>query len=135
MDKLSEKLKRDHEGGDFGNALDGCWQQAKALEDENERLKAENEKLKATNSKLNVLISNLFESLKAENKELKQQVPPIENGTNRYGLDVSYFRNLINRELNRGLSDFKPHELARVFARMSKAADSDVLKEREFCTD
>ena len=75
------------------------------------------------------------ERLKAENKELKQKVPPIENGTNRYGLDVSYFRNLINRELNRGLSDFKPDEIARVFARMSKAADSDVLKEREFCTD
>ena len=75
------------------------------------------------------------ERLKAENRALMQQVPPLENGTNRYGLDVSYFRKLINRELNRGLSDFKPDELARVFARMSKAADSEVLKEREFCTD
>lgn len=55
-----------------------------------------------------------------------------ENGTNRYGLDVSYFRNTIDRELNRSLTDFKPDELARVCARLAKTADSEVLKESEF---
>lgn len=59
-------------------------------------------------------------------------VPPIENGKNRYGLDVSYFRNVINRELNRGLTDYKPDELARVFARLSVTADSSVIFEDEF---
>lgn len=57
---------------------------------------------------------------------------PIENGKNRYGLDVSYFRNLINRELNGSLENFKPDELARVFARAARAADSSVLEEEEF---
>lgn len=30
--KLSEKLKRYHESGDFGRALDSVWQKAKSLE-------------------------------------------------------------------------------------------------------
>ena len=30
---------------------------------------------------------------------------PIENGKNRYGLDMSFFRNLINRELNQPLDN------------------------------
>ena len=59
-------------------------------------------------------------------------VPPVENGTNRYGVDVSYFRTTINRELNRDLSNFKPDELARVFARLSVTANSSVIFEDEF---
>jgi len=59
-------------------------------------------------------------------------VPPIENGTNRYGVDVSYFRKTINRELNRDLNNFKPDELARVLARLSVTADSAVIFEDEF---
>ena len=58
--------------------------------------------------------------------------PPSEVGTNRYGLDVGYFRKTINRELNRNLVDFKPDELARVLARLSRTADSTVMKEPEF---
>jgi len=58
--------------------------------------------------------------------------PPIENGSNRYGVDVGYFRKTINRELNRGLSDFKPDELARILARLSVTADSSVIFESEF---
>ena len=59
-------------------------------------------------------------------------LPPNEHGKNRYGLDMAYFRNLFNRELNRPLTDFRPDELARVLARASHTADSEVLKEREF---
>lgn len=59
-------------------------------------------------------------------------VPPIENGTNRYGLDAAYFREAINRELNRGLQDYKPCELARVLARLSVTADDSVIHEPEF---
>ena len=59
-------------------------------------------------------------------------VPPTENGSNRYGLDVRYFRSAINRELNRSLDNYKPHELARVFARLSVTADSQVIFEDEF---
>ena len=69
---------------------------------------------------------------KDEMKEVKAQLPPVENGKNRYGLDVSYFRNLINRELNRGLTDYKPDELARICLRMAMTADKMVINEREF---
>ena len=70
--------------------------------------------------------------LEIKNFDLKQQVPSVENGTNRYGLDVAYFRKTINRELNRSLGDFKPDEIARVFARLSVTADSSVIHESEF---
>lgn len=65
---------------------------------------------------------------------IKNQQPniPNEQGTNRYGLDMAYFRNVINRELNRPLVDYRPHELARIFARLSRTADSDVMFEPEF---
>jgi hypothetical protein len=59
-------------------------------------------------------------------------VPSNENGTNRYGVDVSYFRKTINRELNRDLRNFKPDELARVLARLSVTADNQVIFEPEF---
>ena len=52
--------------------------------------------------------------------------------TNRYGVDTDYFNRLIDRELNRGLGDYTPDELARVFARMSKTAHAGVLLEPEF---
>lgn len=64
--------------------------------------------------------------------ELEEERPSVENGKNRYGVDVSYFRNVINRELNRSLQDFKPDELARVFARLSVTADPCVIFESEF---
>ena len=64
--------------------------------------------------------------------EEAERATPIENGKNRYGVDVSYFRNLINRELNRPLENYTPDELARVFARLSKTADPDVMNEPEF---
>lgn len=38
---LSEQLKQDHECGDFGKALEGYSEQAKALEDAIARLEAE----------------------------------------------------------------------------------------------
>lgn len=57
---------------------------------------------------------------------------PNEQGTNRYGLDMAYFRNLFNRELNRPLVDYRPSELARVLARAARTADSKVLVEAEF---
>ena len=63
---------------------------------------------------------------------LADRATPIENGVNRYGVDVAYFRKTINRELNRPLTDFRPDELARMFARLSKAADESVLREPEF---
>ena len=65
-------------------------------------------------------------------RELEQNQLPIENGENRYGLDVSYFRNVINRELNRPLDNYKPDELARVLARLSRTADKSVMFEPEF---
>jgi len=39
--KLSEKLQRDHESGDFGRALDGYAREAARLERENEVLRIE----------------------------------------------------------------------------------------------
>ena len=50
---------------------------------------------------------------------------------NRYGLDVSYFEKWISRAL-RDISNYKPSELARELARMSRTADSEVMKEPEF---
>jgi len=70
--------------------------------------------------------------LVAQVEALKKAAVPNEHGKNRYGVDVAYFRNVINRELNRSLMDFKPSELARVFARLSRTADSKVLLEKEF---
>ena len=56
----------------------------------------------------------------------------VDIGKNRYGLDMSYFRNLFDRELNKPLADFTPKELARVLARASRTADPDVMHEPEF---
>ncbi len=57
---------------------------------------------------------------------------PVESGTNRYGVDIGYFRKTINRELNNSLENFRADELARAFARLSVTADSSVIKEPEF---
>lgn len=67
-------------------------------------------------------------------KRIKEQwnCPTIENGKNRYGLDVAYFRRLFNRELNRSLSDYKPSELARNLLRMARTADNSIIAEDEF---
>ena len=58
--------------------------------------------------------------------------PTVEHGKNRYGLDVAYFRDLFNRELNRTLHDYRPHELARNLLRMARTADESVIAEAEF---
>ena len=63
---------------------------------------------------------------------MKDEQLPNEQGTNRYGLDVAYFRKTINRELNRDLRNFMPNELARVLARLSVTADKQVIHEPEF---
>ena len=62
----------------------------------------------------------------------RAQAVPNEHGKNRYGLDMAYFRELFNRELNRPLVDFRPDELARVLARAARTADAAVLQEPEF---
>ena len=59
---------------------------------------------------------------------------PNEKGSNRYGLDMAYFRTLFNRELNQPLTNFRPDELARVLARAARTADAEVLNEAEFST-
>ena len=76
--------------------------------------------------------TKLLDERKYQIELLKSEIPSIENGTNRYGVDVSYFRNTINRELNRSLRDFRPDELARVLARLSNTADANVMHEDEF---
>ena len=50
---------------------------------------------------------------------------------NRYGLDTSYFEDLIKREFS-DLNNYTPAEFARVCARMAATADSSVLDEEEF---
>ena len=57
--------------------------------------------------------------------------PGAARGSNRYGLDVAYFTQKMMRMV-RDVGDFKPAEMARVLARMSKTADSAVLAEPEF---
>jgi len=58
-----------------------------------------------------------------------------EQGNNRYGVDMSYFRELFNRELNSSLGNYRPDELARVLARAARTADATVLSEPEFQVD
>lgn len=70
--------------------------------------------------------------LQARVAELESKKLPDEQGRNRYGVDVAYFRKTINRELNRPLVNYKPDELARVLARLSVTADSSVVMEPEF---
>ncbi len=53
---------------------------------------------------------------------------------NRYGVDTQYFTLWFDRSL-RELENYKPGELARELARMSRTADSSVLLEKEFCGD
>jgi len=76
--------------------------------------------------------NNEIAILTAKVKELEDKSIPIENGSNRYGLDIGYFRKTINRELNHSLKDYMPDELARVLARLSVTADKDVIFENEF---
>lgn len=51
---------------------------------------------------------------------------------NQYGLDNQYFEKWIDRIRRNGFSNWKPDELARELARMSKAADAAVMHEPEF---
>lgn len=52
---------------------------------------------------------------------------------NKYGLDYTYFEQWVERILNSGgFKNYRPHQCAREFARMSKAADKAVLLEPEF---
>ena len=77
-------------------------------------------------------LRELNKELQGEIERLKALVPPVETGKNRYGLDVGYFRRAINRDLNRGLENYQPDELARVFPRLSVTADKSVMREAEF---
>jgi hypothetical protein len=77
-------------------------------------------------------LAGMLVDANAEIDRLLGAAVPNEHGKNRYGLDMSYFRNIINRELNRPLVDYKPSELARVLARMSRTADETVMHEAEF---
>ncbi|MAK91108.1 MAG: hypothetical protein CMI13_07745 [Oleibacter sp.] len=71
-------------------------------------------------------------ALAADRLKQEWNCPPAEYGTNRYGLDMAYFRNLFNRELNRSLADYRPDELARNLLRMACTADRSVIEEAEF---
>ncbi len=51
--------------------------------------------------------------------------------SNRYGVDITYFKKWIARAF-RDMNDYKPDELARELARMSRTADSAVIMELEF---
>lgn len=55
----------------------------------------------------------------------------MKQGKNRFGVDMQYFHKWFARSLM-SLCDYKPDELARELARMSKAADKSVLLEDEF---
>ncbi len=81
-----------------------------------------------------ILENMLKETPEIAAERLRQEwnCPTVENGRNRYGLDVSYFRNLFNRELNRTLQNYRPHELARNLMRMARTADKAVISEPEF---
>lgn len=59
---------------------------------------------------------------------------PVQQGKNRYGLDIGYFSRLIAREFG-DLANFTPDEFARVAARMAKTACASVLQESEFSVD
>lgn len=50
---------------------------------------------------------------------------------NRYGLDIDYFESKINL-IARDIGNYRPDEIAREFARLSKTADENVMKEHEF---
>lgn len=108
------------------------------LESAHRKIKHATEQLAKANEDYKTLFSafqNCHDELVDANErvnELEQNQLPIENGKNRYGLDVSYFRNVINRELNRPLDNYKPDELSRVLARISRTADESVMFEPEF---
>lgn len=57
--------------------------------------------------------------------------PSNQLGSNRYGLDVNYLTRKMLR-LIRDMGNFKPDEMARELARMSKTADAVVMAEPEF---
>lgn len=50
---------------------------------------------------------------------------------NRFGLDVQYFEKTVRREMA-AIANQTPSDLARVFARLSRASDKNVLLESEF---
>ena len=50
---------------------------------------------------------------------------------NRYGVDVKYFQKTVEREMA-GIENQTPSDLARVFARLSRTSDPDVMLEPEF---
>ena len=53
--------------------------------------------------------------------------------TNQYGLDVSYFKNCIERDfIQSGIGNYTPDEFARICLRMAVTADEKVLAEPEF---
>lgn len=121
-----------------------------ALSEQRDELIAQNERLREAGNKLHdwfgcgntpdaVELAYEWEEIERETPAQSLEAfktawncPTIEKGTNRYGLDVAYFRNLFNRELNRTLQDYKPSELARNLLRMARTADDSVIAEDEF---
>lgn len=68
--------------------------------------------------------------LKAELAALKSSSPAAA-GTNKFGLDVSYFHKKLSQVMG-DLGSYTPAELARVLARLCRTADAKVLAEVEF---
>lgn len=75
--------------------------------------------------------SSVIEIIENLEAGVKSSLPPKPSGVNEFGVDMSYFYALIERELS-DLSRYKRDELARVLARMSYTADPSVMKEAEF---
>lgn len=115
------------------SGMDAAKRHAISAEDNAKRLlAASNPEALESERAMNAALTEENERLCARVAELEAMVPPQERGANRYGLDMAYFRNLFNRELNRPLVDFTPSELARVLARAARTADPAVLQEPEF---
>lgn len=75
--------------------------------------------------------SSVIQVIEELEADTKPSSPPKPSGVNEFGVDMSYFNAIIERELS-DLSRYKRDELARVLARMSHTADPSVMKEREF---
>ena len=115
----------------MSNLNDIINQQREEIDQLREQLAKSNERCAELES-YNVRLANESHEYQQRCSDLEKNQLLVENGKNRYGLDVSYFRNVINRELNRPLTNHKPDELARVFAVLSRTADESVMFEPQF---
>lgn len=135
IESLRAQLERDHDSITLPNGIQMCAAMVQQLVVDNHDKGNELVKLRSQIEKAHQQLADLAEEDTAKwvrIRELEAEQLPNEQGTNRYGLDVAYFRKTINRELNRDLRNFKPDELARVLARLSRTADKAVMHEPEF---